>query len=186
MGSGRCGRYSNTYGAKRNCSHEHISEGSQPYSETYHVETKMLEKDKSDPDIYNELKGYFKNPTSTLLESAIDGNRFVYNKRRVDGKRMYILDKDGNIFFGKRCNPNNSKGRSPHPTLIGGKDPIVQCAGIIDFYNSPFCLYSLGVKTVCCLKYLAKNDWLGKFSSALMSLMVFVVSFSITRMASVT
>ncbi len=135
MGSGRCGRYSNTYGAKRNCSHEHISEGSQPYSETYHVETKMLEKDKSDPDIYNELKGYFNNPTSTLLESAIDGNRFVYNKRRVDGKRMYILDKDGNIFFGKRCNPNNSKGHSPHPTLIGGKDPIVQCAGIIDFYK---------------------------------------------------
>ncbi len=135
MGSGRCGRYANTYGAKRNCSHEHISEGSQPYAETYHVEPKMLEKDKANPDIYNETKGYFKNPTSNLLESAIDGNRFVYNKGRVENKRMYILDKDGNIFFGKRCNPNNSKGRSPHPTLIGGKDPIVQCAGIIDFYK---------------------------------------------------
>ena len=37
---------------------------------------------------------------SQIVESAIDGNRFVYNKGRVENKRMYILDKDGNIFFG--------------------------------------------------------------------------------------
>ena len=30
-------------------------------------------------------------------------------------------------------NPNNPDKRSPHPTLIGGKDPHVACAGILHF-----------------------------------------------------
>ena len=45
----------------------------------------------------------------------------------------YVLDTNGNIIMGKRANPNNSKWRAPHPTLIGGKDPLVQCAGMITF-----------------------------------------------------
>ena len=43
------------------------------------------------------------------------------------------MNADGEIIFGKRSNPNNSSKRAPHPTLIGGKDPQVQCAGIIVF-----------------------------------------------------
>jgi hypothetical protein len=43
------------------------------------------------------------------------------------------MDKEGNIIFGKRYNPNNPDKRAPHPTLLGGKDPQVQCAGIIVF-----------------------------------------------------
>ena len=42
------------------------------------------------------------------------------------------MDKQGNIIFGKRSNPNNSEKRAPHPTLMGGTDPEVQAAGIID------------------------------------------------------
>ena len=43
------------------------------------------------------------------------------------------MDENGNIIFGKRVNPNDSRKRAPHPTLIGGRDPQVQCAGIIEF-----------------------------------------------------
>ena len=43
------------------------------------------------------------------------------------------MDKEGNIIFGKRYNPNDGRKRAPHPTLIGGKDPEVQCAGMIQF-----------------------------------------------------
>ena len=46
-----------------------------------------------------------------------------------------VMDKKGNIIFGKRCNPNDGRKRSPHPTLIGGKDPQVQCAGMIEFHK---------------------------------------------------
>lgn len=47
----------------------------------------------------------------------------------------YVMDKDGNIIFGKRANPNDARKRAPHPTLIGGKDPQVQCAGMITFHK---------------------------------------------------
>lgn len=44
-----------------------------------------------------------------------------------------MLDTNGNMIVGKRVNPNNGKGKAPHPTLIGGKNPKVQCAGMITF-----------------------------------------------------
>ena len=44
----------------------------------------------------------------------------------------YVIDLDGNIIIGKR----NGNGRyglpTPHPTLIGGRDPQVKMAGIVD------------------------------------------------------
>lgn len=121
MGSGSSGGY----GSGGN--------GSQPYAPSYHVTSDMLKMDKKDPDIYNPNTGYFKNPTATNLETAIDGNRFVFNGNRAEGTMTYVLDKNGNIIFGKRCNPNDGRKRAPHPTLIGGKDPQVQCAGMITF-----------------------------------------------------
>ena len=121
MGSGSSGGY----GSGGN--------GSQPYAPSYHATSDMLKMDKKDPDIYNPNTGYFKNPTATNLETAIDGNRFVFNGNRAEGTMTYVLDKNGNIIFGKRCNPNDGRKRAPHPTLIGGKDPQVQCAGMITF-----------------------------------------------------
>lgn len=123
MGSGSSGGY----GSGGN--------GSQPYAPSYHVTSDMLKMDKKDPDIYNPNTGYFKNPTATNLETAIDGNRFVFNGNRAEGTMTYVLDKNGNIIFGKRCNPNDDRKRAPHPTLIGGKDPQVQCAGMITFHK---------------------------------------------------
>lgn len=122
MGSGYSGLYSGTL------------VGSQPYSDTYHVVKEMLDRDKQDPDIYNPETGYFKNPTAINIESAISGNFFKRaDGQKISGHFIYILDKNGNIIIGKRSNPNNPKKRAPHPTLIGGKDPQVQCAGIIEF-----------------------------------------------------
>ena len=121
MGSGSSGSYSGTGG------------GSQPYAESYHVVSKELNKDKKDPDIYSSSSGYFKNPTAVSINDSIDGNRIVFNGHRAEGHITYVMDADGEIIFGKRSNPNNSSKRAPHPTLIGGKDPQVQCAGIIVF-----------------------------------------------------
>ncbi len=121
MGSGYSSIYAGTGG------------GSQPYAESYHVYGSMLSVDKKDPDIYDSNTGYFKNPTATNLEESIDGSRVTFNNKIASGTMTYVLDQDGNIIFGKRCNPNDGRKRAPHPTLIGGKDPEVQCAGMITF-----------------------------------------------------
>ena len=43
---------------------------------------------------------------------------------------MYVIDEFDNIYIGGR------NGMSlPHPTLIGGKNPNVKCAGMIQFNN---------------------------------------------------
>lgn len=121
MGSGSGGNYGS------------VSSGSQPYAPTYHVVSEMLAQDKKDSDIYNPNSGYPKNPTATKLTEAGDSGRVEINGKRADGKFVYVMDNDGNIIFGKRSNPNNEDKRSPHPMLIGGKDPTVQVAGIIEF-----------------------------------------------------
>ena len=120
MGSGSGGLYSGTNG------------GSQPYSDFYHVVSKELNKDKQDSDIYDKESGYFNNPTAVSLSDSIDGNRIVFQNHSAEGHMTYVL-KDGKIIFGKRLNPNNPRKRAPHPTLVGGRDPQVQCAGIIVF-----------------------------------------------------
>ena len=122
MGTGRSGRFVGTAGE------------SQPYAETYRVVKEMFDKDRKDPDIYDPDTGYFKNPSAILLRDAIRNNRFYQkNGKKTEREFMYVMDKNGNIIFGKRDNPNDPAKRSPHPTLIGGKDPRVQCAGIITF-----------------------------------------------------
>ena len=119
MGSGISGSYSGTKG------------GSQPYADTYSVVKEELNKDKKDPDIYNPDSGYFKNPTAIILQNSIENNSVHIDGKRQDGELTYVMDKSGNIIIGKRFNPNDNRKRSPHPTLIGGKNPKVQCAGII-------------------------------------------------------
>ena len=120
MGSGSSGVYGN-------------GGGSQPYAPTYHVVPEMLEKDKADANIYNPQTGYFRNPLATTIQDSIVNNHIQMNGHSVNGTYTYVLDNDGNIVFGKRCNINNSRSRAPHPTLIGGKDPTVQSAGMIHF-----------------------------------------------------
>ena len=122
MGAGSSGCYSSIRG------------GSQPYADLYRVVHKMLKMDKKNPDIYDKETGYFKNPSARSLRDSIRGNKiYQSNGKQAEGDFMYVMNKKGEIIFGKRVNPNNPLGRSPHPTLIGGKDPKVQCAGIIKF-----------------------------------------------------
>ena len=106
--------------------------GSQPYANTYHVVQKELNKDKKDPDIYNPSTGYFKNPTATNLENAEQNGSVYIGGNKANGQYTYVMDQNGEIIFGKRSNPNDSSKRAPHPTLIGGKDPLVQMAGMLD------------------------------------------------------
>ncbi len=119
-------------GSGSSSSYSGASSGSQPYAESYHVVPEALGKDKKDPDIYDKKKGYFKNPTATDLETAIHGDRIMFNSNKVaHGSMTYVLDQNGHIIFGKRLNPNKEGKHAPHPTLIGGRDPQVQCAGVI-------------------------------------------------------
>ncbi len=120
MGSGSSSIYSGTGG------------GSQPYADSYHVVGAMRDVDKQDPDIYGS-NGYFHNPTATTIEDAVNGNKVVVDGKVPDGPLTYVMDTNGNIIIGKRVNPNDGRKRAPHPTLIGGKDPQVQCAGMITF-----------------------------------------------------
>ena len=130
MGSGSRG----PYGGSGN--------GSQPYAPTYHVVGKMMEKDKQDPNIYNPSTGYFRNPYAVSIQDAIVNGQVKMNGHSASGTYTYVLDTEGNIVFAKRYNPNNSRSRAPHPTLIGGKDPIVQCAGMIHFEKGRIVWYS--------------------------------------------
>ena len=62
MGSGSGNGYSGTRG------------GSQPYAPLYNVVQQMLNKDKTDEDIYEPKSGYFKNPTASKLSDTISGS----------------------------------------------------------------------------------------------------------------
>ena len=129
MGSGGSGPYSGTGG------------GSQAYADSYHVVDKEISKDKKDPDIYNPKTGYFHNPTATKIQDVANGNAIYIDGKKPNGPITYVLDKSDNIIIGKRKNPNDSSKRSPHPTLIGGKGPQVQCAGMITFKNGKIYSY---------------------------------------------
>ncbi len=45
----------------------------------------------------------------------------------MNAQFMYVVDQKGNMIIGTR-----SGERMPHPTLIGGKDPQVLGAGIVE------------------------------------------------------
>jgi hypothetical protein len=118
MGSGSGGSYSGTNG------------GSQPYAPSYHVEQKMHQYDVNN-GTYHDGK-YDKNPTAKNLSDVINGN--YIGSKSTSFQMPYVIDMDGNIIIGKR----NGNGRgdnavpTPHPTLIGGKDPVVKMAGILE------------------------------------------------------
>lgn len=121
MGSGSYGPYSGT------------GSGSQPYAETYSVVPKELAVDKQNKNVYNNKTGYFKNPTATNIEKSIQNDKIYINGHVAHGPRMYVLNKNGDMILGVRYNPNDGSNKSPHPTLVGGKNPRVKCAGMVTF-----------------------------------------------------
>ena len=139
MGSGVSGLYAGTYGANAaaggagKSGSSSKSGSSQEYAPQYSVVKKMHEKDRKNNAIWSEKSGYYKNPSAANLEDCVSGRSIVYNGGKANGKMTYVVDTNGNLIFGKRDNPVNPSTRSPHPMLIGGKDPQVKVAGMIEF-----------------------------------------------------
>lgn len=69
---------------------------------------------------------YSKNPTAQNLADIVTDTGKIGSKK-MSGKYMYVVDMDGNVIIGTRAGQ-----RMPHPTLVGGANPQVQAAGIVD------------------------------------------------------
>lgn len=116
MGSGRSNLYNRTLGS------------SQPYAPSYGVMPDMNAIDKG-RGLYG-MNGYKKNPTAKNINDVINGN--YIGDKHTNRKFTYVIDLNGNIIIGER-NGNGSMGAAtPHPTLVGGKDPKVIVAGVLD------------------------------------------------------
>ena len=101
---------------------------SQPYSPSYHVESAMYRMDILNGTYHDGH--YDKNPTARNINDLINGN-YIVGKTFNAENMPYVIDLNGNIILGKR-NGNGRDGLpTPHPTLIGGKDPQVQMAGLV-------------------------------------------------------
>lgn len=75
--------------------------------------------------------GYIKNPTSIVFNDLqkTSGGRLKLDDKSLNGKYMYVIDTKDNFIIGTR----NGSSRMPHLTLIGGINPEVKTAGIIEF-----------------------------------------------------
>lgn len=70
---------------------------------------------------------YTTNPTAQNISDSIKpGSNYVGNSK-MNGQFMYVIDTNGNIIIGSRAGEH-----MPHPTLIGGPNPTVQGAGIVE------------------------------------------------------
>ena len=115
MGSGMSGLYSGTHGS------------SQPYAASYAVISSIRDHDK-EFGIYGD-SGYRRNPTAVRLQSLIKGNYIV--DKHTNRIFEYVIDLDGDIIVGNR-HGNGARGDpTPHPTLIGGRNPRVRVAGLL-------------------------------------------------------
>ena len=123
MGSGISGLYSGTRGS------------SQPYASSYGVVKEMHERDKTIKEIWLAGTGYLENPSAINIKDAIRGASVMHNGHKANGIMTYVVDTRGNLIFGKRDNPQSKSARTPHPMLIGGMNPRVKVAGMIEFRN---------------------------------------------------
>lgn len=69
---------------------------------------------------------YVKNPTARRLADLITESGRIGSKQ-MSGRFMYVVDQNGDIIIGTRGGQ-----RMPHPTLIGGENPQVRAAGMVD------------------------------------------------------
>ena len=70
---------------------------------------------------------YVKNPTAHNINDYISEGSNYLGSKNMNGQYMYVVDMDGNIIIGTRGGQ-----RMPHPTLVGGGNPQVQAAGIVE------------------------------------------------------
>lgn len=69
---------------------------------------------------------YIKNPTAKNLSDLITDSGKIGSKQ-MSGQYMYVVDTNGNIIIGTRAGQ-----KMPHPTLVGGENPQVKAAGIVE------------------------------------------------------
>lgn len=81
--------------------------------------------DHSQGKVWQDDRGYIKNPTAMRL-STLAGPKGKIAGGFENGKFMYVIDDKGEVWVGKRLGKN-----MPHPTLLGGKDPQVLGAGMV-------------------------------------------------------
>lgn len=93
-------------------------------SEFFRVDSTMHAGDEAAGVLKNGV--YMKNPTAQSLNDLVTETGKIGSKR-MSGQYMYVVDKNGDITIGTRAGR-----RMPHPTLIGGADPQVRAAGIVD------------------------------------------------------
>jgi hypothetical protein len=75
--------------------------------------------------VYNDTRGYIRNPSATRLSDVVSNGRVTGDFR--NGTFQYVVDQNGEVWVGRRMRQN-----MPHPTLIGGRDPQVQAAGMLE------------------------------------------------------
>jgi RHS repeat-associated protein len=91
---------------------------------TFSVDRTMMAADEAAGVLVNG--SYIRNPTAKLVTEIIDSSGKIGGKT-MSGQFMYVIDGGGSIIIGTRAGQ-----RMPHPTLIGGRDPMVLGAGIVD------------------------------------------------------
>jgi hypothetical protein len=76
---------------------------------------------------------YLKNPTAQNLSSLVTDSGKIGGKN-TNGQFMYVIDEQGQIIIGTRGKDalTGQTLHMPHPTLVGGADPQVLSAGMID------------------------------------------------------
>ncbi|MCD8307131.1 MAG: hypothetical protein LUD51_02750 [Clostridia bacterium] len=112
--------------------------GSQVYHRYYNLDPQMRAVDMQNINVYDPDSGYFKNPTAYPIDEFMgkyfrDGALRISDDEPYGGSLLYVLDTHDCIIIGQRYNPNDGSNKAPHPTLIGGVDPPVRCAGLIYF-----------------------------------------------------
>ena len=103
-------------------------------SKLYSVVPEMAEIDMERGTLINN--SYIKNPSAKDITTYVNNSNYLGTggkKGALNGEYMYIIDSEDNIIIGTRTRGFTENGKGfPHPTLVGGKNPQVQGAGIIE------------------------------------------------------
>ncbi|MGF6907847.1 hypothetical protein [Fusobacterium sp. PH5-44] len=98
--------------------------------QTHHsVDPSMQLKDIEEKVLVNGK--YIENPTAKNINEYIKTNSNYLGSKNMNGQYMYAINKEGQIIIGTRAKQLIGT-HVPHPTLIGGKNPVVKGAGIIE------------------------------------------------------
>ena len=122
MGSSYSGSYSGT------------KEKSQPYKTYYHVVDSMHKQDIETGAFKDGV--YLKNPTAQNIQNMIKGD-YIIDKSFSSESLTYAITENNEIIVGKRNGNGRREGSipTPHPSLIGGADPKVKMASMLQVAN---------------------------------------------------